>query len=56
MSLRSKVETMLLKAVGDAGTVEAVLQLTHAVVVEWSAVNWMAGCAAKIQSPSMLAN
>ena len=39
MSLRSKVETMLLKAVGDAGTVEAVLRLTHAVVVEWGAVN-----------------
>ena len=39
MSLCSKVETMLLEAVGDAGTVEAVLQLTHVVVVEWRTVN-----------------
>jgi len=34
-----EVETVLLQAIGDAAAVEAVLQLAHAVVVEWGAVD-----------------
>src|SRR3984893_15584147 len=34
-----KVEAMLLEAVGDTAAVEAILQLTHAVMIEGGAID-----------------